>query len=320
MTPVVALLLVLAAPDAADAERPTPDSQVETEAQARPDPNEPAPGTTPVPRPIAPPASFEGPPPAGMVKGEQRARKAEDRARNPDAVARGLGLTATTDGGYRWEDPGGRFTAHIATDGTVLFADRWRRPAKGKRRHRKKRGVCCGRPPGGWFRGLNVFGGVPVSGPTEWAIRAAGQDPAGTAKAEFLTSTRKLRVQLALASARTRMDVALGRLEDDLAAIWSATERSEASRRALIFARWDDLIEPTADPEADDSADPSRDTGPPNVDALQARYAAKARRRIVAFVRRTLPADSPQAFSRAELRTLNAQRASTGAFAPYPNP
>ena len=51
----------------------------------------------------------------------------------------------------------------------------------------------------------------------------------------------------------------------------------------------------------------------------QERFAAadQARRQIEAFIRRTLPAGSPAAYSAGELVALNQQRLSTQTFDPY---
>ena len=104
-----------------------------------------------------------------------------------------LGLIRQKDGSYLYVDPSRRFTAVFRDDGSVEFSDRWRRPS----RNNQQRGKCCG-----VIRGLGVPNpliGAGTSGPLEWLLRMAGEDPAGGAKASLLERTRELRTQLAVA-------------------------------------------------------------------------------------------------------------------------
>src|SRR5688500_2118246 len=66
-----------------------------------------------------------------------------------DAVA-DLGLVRLDDGTFAFADPGARFTAVVRVDGSVMFADRWRRPSPKNR----ARGRVGGLPAEG-ARALN---------------------------------------------------------------------------------------------------------------------------------------------------------------------
>lgn len=261
------------------------------------------------PPPRLPPGASEGAPPsAAAVRGEQQARaaaSADANATSPD----GLGLSAQADGGFLYVDPGKRFKARIARDGAVTFADRWRRPAKRRRGRKRERGTCCGIPADGLFPAINVFLGAPVSGPTEWAFAARGHDPNAAAKAGFLARTAQLRTGLAKDAMRSDMRVALDRLEDGLQRLWADPDLALERKRAIVFARWDALADEA--PAASDTSAMSE------LDRLRASYGERARRRIASFIRRTLPADSPHAFTPSELTAFNRERKSQATFAPY---
>jgi hypothetical protein len=73
--------------------------------------------------------------------------------------------------------------------------------------------------------------------------------------------------------------------------VWADTLRPAAERRQRLFALWDDCA----------------------TDAIGRR----ARSAVVRFVRTHLPAESPDAFTTAELAAFNARRTSSEPFAPY---
>ncbi|MBL4686786.1 MAG: hypothetical protein JKY37_19470 [Nannocystaceae bacterium] len=245
-------------------------------------------------------------PPSGAVaRGErqvQRAQRDHGGLTSPAA----LGLSVQADGGLLYVDPGLRFKARIATDGSVTFADRWRRPTKRKRGRKRERGRCCGAPPGGTAPAANVLLGAPVSGPTEWALAVRGHDPNAAAKAAFLARTATLRTALAKSAMRQDMRHALDTLEHNLQLLWEDGELPEARKRSLVFARWDALASPAA--VARSASD---------LDRLRASYGDRARRRIEAFVRRRLPTGSGREFTVTELSRLNAGRRSQRQFIPY---
>src|SRR5688572_27775887 len=64
---------------------------------------------------VAPPAPRMLPTGTGLVP-----LAAQDRVHD-------LGLVRRTDGTFGYADPGRRFTALVRRDGSVLFADRWRK-------------------------------------------------------------------------------------------------------------------------------------------------------------------------------------------------
>jgi hypothetical protein len=76
-----------------------------------------------------------------------------------------------------------------------------------------------------------------------------------------------------------------------------ATVRDPAARKRGMFALWDECAE----------------TG--TAEIIKAGSAARAK--VLGFIRARLPAGSPDAFTRAELATLNQQKQSRAVFAPY---
>lgn len=256
-----------------------------------------------VPPPVLPPSG-------GQLRGERAANEAEAKARadgEPVPTAASLGLREDSAGGWLYEDPGGQFKARIGEDGTVAFATRWRRPVgKAKRSKRRRKGRCCGTPPGGLLPAINVFNGAPVSGPTEWAFRVRGADPTAAAKAHFLAQTATFRTALAVDHQRALMRDTLDTLEDGLQRLWEDGQIPAVQKRRITFERWDALAD-----------EPPGDMAVSSVDRLRASYATRARRRIEAFIRRRLPKGSGQEFSAAELSRLNADRRSVVEFSPY---
>lgn len=229
------------------------------------------------------------------------ARSAQREARVLQADAAELGLRPQDDGSALYVDPHLRFSARFNVDGTVEFADPWRRPDASN-----ERGVCCGRPLKASFPNFEM------AGPTEWLMYLSDQEPLRREKALLLERTREFRTGLAIAFARRNIEEALARLESDLVDIWSDPKLTPSARRALLFARWD---------ECDERFAPT--TGRVPIDALSVidreRLAAadQARREIEAFVRRVAPQGSPQGFRSGELSALNDQRQSSETFDPY---
>src|SRR5205085_12557396 len=97
---------------------------------------------------------------------------------------------------------------------------------------------------------------------------------------------------------------ALARLPGELEALWRRPDLTAAERRATLFQLWDDLLEgPGASGEEE-----------------EAQAARRARTELLRFIRRALPASSPEAFTSAELARLNARRRSRESFDPYRAP
>lgn len=245
--------------------------------------------------------------PGGWMARRKPSRRARARTRTqtPDAP-HNLGLVRRADGVYLYRDPGHRFSAVIAADGTAWFADRWRKIAWKDRQN--GRGLAM--PPEG-VAAFNPFGGIKL--PQGGRVQARrGLDPHGVAKAEFLARTAEFRLRLAIAADRARIEQSLADMPGELLAIWRDPERTATQRRALLFRRWD---------ECDDaivSADATTGDGAAQLAALRRDAADRARRAIEAFVRRHAPRGSAEAYAPDELAALNARRHSTAAFAPYP--
>ncbi|MCB9628067.1 MAG: hypothetical protein H6725_11885 [Sandaracinaceae bacterium] len=127
---------------------------------------------------------------------------------------------------------------------------------------------------------------------TDGAYRRRGQDPYQAERAWFMSQTEELREELQLAARERERASMARRVAGRAQRIWDTEERSEEARRRRIFALWDDCAEGDADGDA-------------------------ARRSLLGWVRRQLPAGSERAFTPAELAALNASRQSAQAFAPY---
>ncbi len=127
---------------------------------------------------------------------------------------------------------------------------------------------------------------------TDGAYRRRGQDPYQAERAWFMRETEDMRAELQEAARERGRTEMVRRVAGRVQHVWNTEERSEPQRRRRIFSIWDDCAEGDADGDA-------------------------ARRAILSWVRRNLPQGSDQAFSAAELSSLNAGRQSTQVFAPY---
>jgi hypothetical protein len=225
----------------------------------------------------------------------------------PESASEGgranLGLRRQTDGSYLYVDPYRRFSAQFNPDGTVHFADRWRRPDSTN----SQKGSFGG-PPIGLFTPM----GMSVTGPAEWVMALQGIDRNARVKAELLARTREIRIGLAISFTKELLAVRLGQLEGELVAIWSLPSLSVAERRALLFQRWDECDESFA-VEAGDVPEEALS----EIDRARVETADKARRQIELFIRTTLPRGRKGAYSDEELRALNRDRQSRQPFAPY---
>ena len=125
---------------------------------------------------------------------------------------------------------------------------------------------------------------------TSLIMKAAGEDPLRAERAWFMRETRDLRERLMAERDGDAQAHALSALRRRLRSIWSRSMPTRTKRREF-FHLWDQAAE-------DEIGD-------------------RARARILEFVRRVLPAGSPEAFTAAELLELNASRESQGRFEPY---
>ena len=244
-----------------------------------------------------------------------------------------LGLTRTADGGFMSRDVDAGLEATIHPDGSVTF------------RNVVRTAPYLETPFGSFGRKPPKDDDVPQSdvaevenmetmppqpyGPAPILIGVGGRlpgigdlrrDSRSKAKREFLASTRELRERLARAAARKRLTTALVHLRGELLQIWRDESRTMAQRRRLLFERWDECVEePEEDPAAPVALGAAgtvllRDGAP---ESPRPSVAREARRRIEAFVREMAPEGTPNAYTRHELRRLNAARVSAARFDPY---
>lgn len=137
--------------------------------------------------------------------------------------------------------------------------------------------------------------GVSLSGTfdvTDAIMQANGADPYAAERAWFMRNTEALRQQLEDTYRAESAVVGLRRLRGRLAHIWQDDSLSAVQKRRAIFDEWAEIDVSGAD--------------------------GGGRAIIEQFVRENLPADGDDAFSSDELRRLNAARAGTARFAPYP--
>ncbi|HJL41084.1 MAG TPA: hypothetical protein RMG48_07245 [Myxococcales bacterium LLY-WYZ-16_1] len=131
---------------------------------------------------------------------------------------------------------------------------------------------------------------------TTMLARLQGDDPHAADKIMFLKRTRRFRAELRRRSTNERLKRAVRQTKGRLAKIWEAPEPARL-RRKKLFRIWDSCIE----------------SGTPE----QERAGAQIRASVEAFVRRELPAGSPDAYAPEELAHLNAERHSRARFEPY---
>ncbi len=255
-------------------------------------------GTADPAQQVTAPAPRRPPPP--------RVKKPMEGNSAPSDLAQ-LGLTRAHDGSYLYVDPSARFTARFQPDGTVHFADRWKRAGRGD----QQSGQCCGLPPEG-IAAINPFLAVSSQGPVEWFLRAYGYDLSTGAKTALLERTRDLRTRLAISWHLQQIEMRLAALEPELLQVWSGHSVSARERKAYLFQRWDEcdeyfVIDPGEIP-------PDAIT---RIDEVRMRAAEDARRRIEAFIRRHAALGSPHGYTVRELKNLNGRRVSKQRFAPY---
>jgi hypothetical protein len=250
-----------------------------------------------------------------------------ERGRSGDQPA----LVPAPGGGYRHEDRARGFVAHIQADGTVRFAPL----ARGRFSVSTGKGDWWGgavaalqRPPGqrdrpeleyamplrddASARAFATVETVPWGdyGPPPILLSVGAspstgrtRGPGHKTKADFLRRTEAMRTTLAVQWRKKQLRAAMTRVKQRVVAIWRNDTVPFAERKRLIFELWDES-EPSA-----------AATGPLEQDTRDA--AATARHQIEHTIRRLAPAGSRNAFTPEELESLNAQRRSEQAFAPY---
>ncbi len=212
-------------------------------------------------------------------------------------TAEDFGFVPNPDGTYTFEDPDPAviFVATLLPDGRVRFRDKL---------HPGLDGIAI-TPVGiavvlpGYKHIASVVNGVEL-----WNRR----------KRRLLARTRKLRLHMAVDFARRNIDRQLAQLYRDLLAIWTS-DGPPPGRRVRIFETWDDCEE-TLDVRLRGFEKAATST----LDELRRSAGTRARKRVIAFVQRHIPADSVDAYTTAELRSMNARRQSTARFDPYGAP
>jgi len=202
------------------------------------------------------------------------------------------GFRTRRNGKRVFRDETGRFTATLLADGRVKFRDM---------------PVAVSRDPI-----TGAAKGIAMPGLAEGLRAASGIELYQQEKKRLLDATFELRLQLAVSFAQDKIDRRLQSLYRELLDDWGDESTSEPERRAALFRRWDECEEglPVAMPGFADAHSSE-------LDDMRRSAGAQARETIERFIRRQLPAGSPQAYTSEELRTLNASRHSQARFAPY---
>ncbi|MEP6859792.1 MAG: hypothetical protein ABJE66_04175 [Deltaproteobacteria bacterium] len=131
---------------------------------------------------------------------------------------------------------------------------------------------------------------------TDWMMRAHGQDPYASAKLAQLDATRGERTQRGAHYRHEELTRAGQLMERNLERLW-ATVPDAAERKRELFALWDECNEIGTNDVVDASA--------------------RARERVVKFVRQHLPQGSHDSFTDSELAALDRDKQSHASFAPY---
>jgi hypothetical protein len=230
-------------------------------------------------------------------------------------------------GGGRYRSEKAGFTAEVHRDGTVKFSDKsnvdinlavpkprqlghaladWYEDPYAQTRDRERESRY--RVPSGAVDDEEDQRKRPKTVPiisgsfdlTDWAMRLAGKDPYWAAKLAFMDRTREARAHLAVAHRAELLRNVVAIVRDQAKQAWAAPTQTAAQRRRNLFELWDDCAE----------------TG----DAQLVEAARRARLALYGFIRANAPADGPNAYSAAELATLNRARQSRQPFAPYDDP
>lgn len=147
-----------------------------------------------------------------------------------------------------------------------------------------------------------IFGGIGGSfgGLADWTLK----ERHGGAKRAFLEATSELRLGLAYAWQRERLEEQLAGLGARLVKIWRDPTLPLAERKRRLFALWDECEE-----ESEAPAEP--------LDALRQAGGAAARAKIEAYILKVAPEGSAQSFTPRDLEVFNKRRRSRGRFDPY---
>ncbi len=230
-------------------------------------------------------------------------------------------LVPLADGGYRYADPEGRFSARIEPDGSLhlgpgptvggggVCAIGYCFGAAGITRTGPEEGLGPDLTP----RGRADHAVREIEGVSTMLVTLGGRFgpplPSTRAASEFSRASATMRLEMARELVRGRMVAALVALESQLQAILSDKRRPWAKRRQILFQRWDECEELVPGLEGQEFAG--------ETDGLRREAGARARSRIEQFIRRHLPVGSARAFTPEEIRSMNARRRSRAPFLPY---
>jgi hypothetical protein len=138
---------------------------------------------------------------------------------------------------------------------------------------------------------------------TDAIMKALGEDPYAARKQGFLDRTREERAQMAREALADDLKESVAKLGVYLTKIWKHAKWSVAERREIYFQLWDECLESGAG--SDGEGDPRVETGD------------TVRRQIEKFIRLRLPQSGDDAYTDAELESLNQKRQSRQRFDPY---
>lgn len=248
-----------------------------------------------------------GPPPSPRVA-------VEDVFRAMDAPRADVALEA--DGAGRLRHRGDGFTAIIHPDGSVEFRDHGGKADASFLGFDLTRGRFKEPPPErhdpGWAavveHAIYPMGQVPLFGGIGGSFGGLADGPKKRrhtgAKRAFLAATEALRLRLAHAWYRARLQAQLAELGGELVAIWRDPKLSLAERKRRLVRRWEECEEPTSAAHS-------------QFDAMRVAAGRTARAKIEAFVRQVAPLGSSQAYTAAELDRHNRGREGRARFRPY---
>ncbi|MGE5183160.1 MAG: hypothetical protein ACM31C_13915 [Acidobacteriota bacterium] len=122
-------------------------------------------------------------------------------------------------------------------------------------------------------------------------------DPFASRKKALLDATRAERIERGASFRAGQLARSAELMHANLEGLW-ATTRDAATRRAALFALWDECAE---------GEGPAGEAG------------TRARAEVIGWIGAHLPATSPDGYTRDELARLDAHRASRQHFTPYPD-
>jgi len=202
-----------------------------------------------------------------------------------------MGFEARPGGKYEYRDPDKRFTVAIAPDGRISFRT----------------------PPVRLDLKLGQQAKLRFGGPAEAAMRAGGQERLQRDKLRITKATEALRLRMAIAYTRARIEEQRAALPRELDRVWMAIGVPDDRRRRNLFQLWDDCEEPLLG-----AAIPLEDTNVDGeLDRIRRQAGSEARKVIETYIRTELPKGSQIAFTDVELQELNQGRRSKARFAPY---